>query len=133
MANINSTSLSGNIVRDIELKKTTNGIPVTNATLAVTDYKENTSFIDLVFFGKVAEIAAKYLKKGSPAAITGHIQQRSYETKDGSKRSVIEVIVDNLQLLGSGNKTASNAVERATDNISDDFDDMPADLSAIPF
>lgn len=131
MANINSTSLTGNIVRDIELKTTANGTNVANATIAVSDYKDNTSFIDLVFFGKTAEVANKYLSKGSATAITGRLQQRSYETKDGSKRSVVEVIVDNLQLPRKGDGASQSG---SGDAVADDINvDEPVSLDELPF
>ena len=98
MANLNSVTLTGNLTKDIELRTTQSGTNVANATIAVNGYKEDdTSFIDLVLFGKTAETAAKYTTKGQQIGVSGRLQQRSYE-KDGRKVYVTEVVVDNLQL-----------------------------------
>lgn len=126
MSNLNSVTLTGNLTRDIELKTTTGGTQVANATIAVNGYKEgDTSFIDLVLFGKTAEVASKYTSRGQQIGVTGRIQQRSWDDKDGKKRSTIEVVVDNLQF------PPKNSVQE--DTVIEDIDDKPIDLSQIPF
>lgn len=131
MANLNSVTLTGNLTRDIELKTTANGTQVANATIAVNGFKEgDTSFIDLVLFGKAAETAAKYTGKGQQIGVSGRLQQRSYEAKDGTKRSVIEVVVDNLQLPPKG---AATPQANSDDVVLEDVDDKPIDLIEIPF
>ena len=131
MANLNNVALTGNLTRDIELKTTANGTQVANATIAVNGFKEgDTSFIDLVLFGKTAEIAAKYTAKGQQIGVSGRLQQRSWEAKDDTKRSVIEVVVDNLQLPPKG---AAMPQASSGDVVLDDIDDEPLSLSDIPF
>lgn len=128
MANLNSVNLTGNLTRDIELKTTANGTQVANATIAVNGFKESdTSFIDLVLFGKTAEVAAKYTSKGQQIGVSGRLQQRSWEAKDGQKRSIVEVVVDNLQLPPKSSQTERQDV------VLEDIDDKPIDLSTIPF
>ena len=126
MANINTVSLTGRLVRDVELRATANGMSVANVAIAVSDYKDNTSFIDLVFFSKTAEIASEYLSKGSHIGITGRLQQRSWEDKAGSKRSTIEVVVNELELPP---KSAGTPPTDSEETVLLDIDD----LSEIPF
>lgn len=131
MANLNSVALTGNLTRDIELKTTANGTQVANATIAVNGFKEgDTSFIDLVLFGKTAEVAVKYTGKGQQLGVSGRLQQRSWEAKDGTKRSVTEVVVDNLQLPPKGDAAPQAS---SGDVVLEDIDDKSIDLSAIPF
>lgn len=128
MANLNTVTLTGNLVRDIELKTTQGGTNVANATIAVNGFKDgDTSFIDLVMFGSTAEVASKYLSKGQKIGVSGRLQQRSWEAKDGTKRSTVEVVVSNLELPPKGES-------KAVDNLpNDDELDEPVDLSSIPF
>lgn len=131
MANLNNVALTGNLTRDIELKTTANGTQVANATIAVNGFKEgDTSFIDLVMFGKTAEVAAKYTAKGQQIGVSGRLQQRSWEAKDGTKRSTVEVVVDNLQLPSKGTTTPQAG---SGDVVLDDIDDEPISLDSIPF
>ena len=126
MANINTVSLTGRLVRGVELRATANGMSVANVAIAVSDYKDNTSFIDLVFFSKTAEIASEYLSKGSHIGITGRLQQRSWEDKEGNKRSTIEVVVNELELPP---KSAGTPQEDTGDSVLLDIDDT----SGVPF
>lgn len=99
--------IMGNLTRDPELKYIPSGTPVTNFTVAVNrrytpqggETKEETSFIPVVVWGKQAENCNQYLKKGSPVFVDGDLRQRSYETTDGQKRSVIEVVAFTVQFL----------------------------------
>lgn len=101
---LNRVILIGRLTRQPELRVTPNAVSVTTITLAV-DRKPTQSgqkeadFIDVVLFGKLAEITSKYLDKGRLVAVEGRIQTRSFETKDGQKRKVFEVIADNIQFL----------------------------------
>ena len=65
------------------------------------DVKTETTFIDLVAFGRTAEVAVKYLGKGRPVGIEGRLRQRQWETEGGAKRSKIEVVVNQLHLMAS--------------------------------
>ncbi|KJJ61519.1 single-stranded DNA-binding protein [Pseudomonas sp. 10B238] len=108
---INKVTLIGNVGGDPETRYMPNGNAVTNITLATTDawkdkqtgqLQERTEWHRVVFFGKVAEIAGEYLRKGSQCYLEGRLQTRERE-KDGVKRYTTEIVVDmggTLQLLG---------------------------------
>ena len=110
MANVNKVILIGNVTRDPEIKYTPKGSAVTDLGLAVNRYytldggekKEETTFVDVTLWGRQAEIAGEYLKKGSPVYIEGRLQMDTWEDKQtGQKRSRLRVVAENLQLLGS--------------------------------
>lgn len=120
---VNKVILLGNIGGDPETRTLSNGQSVTNITLATSDtwkdkatgeQKDRTEWHRVVFFGKLAEIAGQYLKKGSQCYIEGRLQTREWE-KDGIKRYTTEIVVDmngTLQLLGGkqeGSVTQSQA------------------------
>jgi single-strand DNA-binding protein len=99
MANFNRVVLMGNLTRDPELRYTPNGSAVASFSIAVNrrykvdnEKREETSFFDIVFFGKPAEIIAEYMKKGRPILVEGRLQQRRWETDEGQKRSKVEVV-----------------------------------------
>lgn len=99
--------IMGNLTRDPELKYIPSGTAVVNFTVAVNrrytsqdgEIREETSFIPVVVWGKQAENCNQYLKKGSAVFVDGDLRQRSYETQDGQKRSVIEVVAITVQFL----------------------------------
>lgn len=108
---VNKVTLLGNVGGDPETRYMPNGNAVTNITLATSDswkdkqtgqQQERTEWHRVVFFGKVAEIAGEYLRKGSQCYLEGRLQTREWE-KDGVKRYTTEIVVDmggTLQLLG---------------------------------
>jgi len=108
----NKVFLIGNLVRDPELRYTSSGIPVAHFTLAVNRIKKKGSegeegvagqdvdFLNVVAWRRLAEICGEYLKKGRPAAIEGRLQIRSFTGRDGQKRTMAEVVADNMQMLG---------------------------------
>ena len=101
---MNKAILIGRLTRDPELRTTSNGISVTSFTIAVDRNFNNqqgekeTDFIPVVAWRKLAETCAKYLAKGRLVAVSGRMQVRSYEGKDG-KRYVTEVVADEVQFL----------------------------------
>lgn len=108
---VNRVTLLGNVGGDPETRHMPNGNAVTNITVATSDawkdkqtgqLQERTEWHRVVFFGKVAEIAGEYLRKGSQCYLEGRLQTREWE-KDGVKRYTTEIVVDmggTLQLLG---------------------------------
>ena len=99
----NNVTLVGNITRDPELRFTQGGQAVASFGLAVNrryqqngEWQEKTSFINITAWGQLGENAASSLSKGSRAIVTGRLEQRSYETQDGEKRSVVEVVADEI-------------------------------------
>lgn len=104
---MNQTILSGRVTRDIELSTTSSGKTFCRFSLAVTRrFKDAngepvTDFHNIVAWNKTAEIVAKYAKKGRELIVRGELQNRSYETQDGTKRYVTEIIADEIQLVGA--------------------------------
>ncbi len=144
--------IMGNITRDPELRSTPNGAQVCSFTVAVNrNYKdssgaqqESVSFIDCSAWGKAGEIIAQYAKKGSGIMISGRLDQRSWEDKEGQKRSRIEIVVEDFNFIGGadgGNgggsarrsNSSSSANSESQDVAPDDISDDPIDLSEIPF
>ncbi|MCF7838138.1 MAG: single-stranded DNA-binding protein [Candidatus Marinimicrobia bacterium] len=110
-ASLNKVILAGNLVRDLELRKTPNGTSVVDMRLAIDDsYRnartnetiERTCFVDVVVWGRQAENCEKYLRKGSPVLVEGRLQTDSWETKEGEKRSKLLVTADRVQFLSGG-------------------------------
>lgn len=105
---MNKVVLIGRLTKDVETRYTQSGKAVAMFTLAVdriskgANGEKQADFIPCVVWDKQAEIAGKYLAKGRQVAVEGRIQVRSYDAKDGTKRYVTEVIVNELELLGKG-------------------------------
>lgn len=120
MANVNKVILIGNVTRDVEVKTTPKGTAVAGITLAVNrNYKtdsgekrEEVTFVDVELWGRIAEIAGEYVKKGNPLYVEGRLKQDSWEDKDsGQKRTKLKVVAENIQLLGSRQGAAKVATE----------------------
>ncbi|AKJ69182.1 MULTISPECIES: single-stranded DNA-binding protein [Pandoraea] len=108
MASVNKVILVGNLGADPETRYMPSGDAVTNIRLATTDrykdkssgeMKEATEWHRVAFFGRLAEIAGEYLKKGSPVYIEGRIRTRQWE-KDGQKQYTTEIVAEQMQMLG---------------------------------
>ena len=109
MASVNKVILIGNLGRDPETRYTTGGDAVCNLRIATTDTwkdkagekQEKTEWHTVVLFGRQAEIAGEYLKKGRPVYIEGRLQTRKWTDKDGVEKYSTEIVGDRMQLLGS--------------------------------
>ena len=110
MASVNKVILVGNLGKDPEVRYTADGAAIANITLATTDTwkdkatgekKEATEWHRVSFFGKLAEIAGQYLKKGRSVYIEGRIRTRKWQDKEGQDRYTTEIIADQMQMLGS--------------------------------
>jgi single-strand DNA-binding protein len=106
MSSFNKVILMGNLTKDPEIRYSPSGTAVAKFGLAVNrrykqgeEAKEEVCFVDIVVFGKQAENAGKYLVKGQGAIIDGRLQQRRWETEDGQKRSIHEVVAQSVQFL----------------------------------
>ncbi len=127
MAGLNRVVLVGRLVRDPELRKTNSGTSVTSFTIAVDNLtrkgeEKTTSYIPCTCWSMTAENVAKYCSKGSLVGIDGRISQRSYEDKNGQKRSIVEVVAENVQFLESKNSNKNNdnsSMGNGTDFVSD--------------
>ncbi len=96
----------GNCGRDPEMRSTPSGVSVCNVSLAINDWGgkergETVTWLDLVFFGRQAEIAQEYLRKGSQVFVEGKIDVNDWEDKEGTKRRQYRIIVHQFQMLGS--------------------------------
>ena len=108
MASVNKVILIGNLGRDPETRYTTGGDAVTNLRIATTETwkdksgekQERTEWHTVVLFGRQAEIAGEYLKKGRPVYIEGRLQTRKYTDKEGVEKYATEIVGDRMQLLG---------------------------------
>ncbi len=103
---LNRIVLIGRLTQRPELRMTPSGVSVTNFTLAVNrrptqSGQREADFIDIVAFGRTAEVTCKYMDKGRLVAVDGRLQVRSYETKDGQRRRAAEVIAESVQFLDS--------------------------------
>ncbi len=110
MASVNKVIVVGNLGKDPETRYAPSGDAITNITVATTDTwkdkatgekKEATEWHRIAFFGKLAEIAGQYLKKGSQVYIEGKLRTRKWQDKDGLDRYTTEIIADVMQMLGS--------------------------------
>jgi single-strand DNA-binding protein len=106
MVDLNHVILIGRLTRDAELKYTTNGQAVCKFAIAVNRRKKNgeqwedvANFFDIVVWGKQGESLKQYLVKGKMVGVDGELRQDSWE-QDGQKRSRVEIVANNLQLLG---------------------------------
>jgi single-strand DNA-binding protein len=112
---MNSVTLIGRLTRDAELKYTVNGIAVCKFSIAVNRKKKNgdewvdeASFFDIVLWGRQGEALNQYLQKGKQIGVAGELRQERWKQQDGQKRSRIEVVANNIQLLGGGRDSESN-------------------------
>jgi single-strand DNA-binding protein len=119
MASVNKVILLGNLGRDPETRYTTGGDAVTNLNIATSEQwkdkngekQERTEWHRVVLFGRQAEIAGEYLKKGRSVYIEGRLQTRKYTDKDGVEKYSTEIVADRMQLLGSGRDSSGGDVE----------------------
>lgn len=108
MASVNRVILIGNLGRDPEMRYAPSGDAITNFSIATTDTwkdksgakQERTEWHRISMFGKLAEIAGEYLKKGSTCYIEGRLQTRKWQDKEGNERQTTEVVADRMQMLG---------------------------------
>jgi single-strand DNA-binding protein len=110
MASLNKVILIGNLGADPETRYLPSGDAVTNIRIATTESykdkttgerKELTEWHRIVFFGKLAEIASQYLKKGRPVYVEGRIRTSKWQDKDGSDRYTTEIVANEMKMLGS--------------------------------
>ncbi|MCL2309360.1 MAG: single-stranded DNA-binding protein [Proteobacteria bacterium] len=146
MASVNKVILLGNLGRDPEMRYTTDGSAVCNLNIATSDQwrdkgsgekQERTEWHRVVLFGRTAEVAGEYLKKGRSVYIEGRLQTRKWTDKDGIERYTTEIVGDRMQLIGGSDRSGSsdaafndNAPPRASAastggavKSADDFDD----------
>lgn len=148
---LNRVILMGRLVSDPELKTTTSGISVTTFRIAVdrsyvkSGEERKADFFDIVAWRNTAEFVCRNFGKGSLIAVDGQLQSRQYQAQDGTNRTVIEVVVDNVSFTGERRNdtnasnfttTSKNTVqpnyEPNTEPVYSDFQQMPLD-DDLPF
>ena len=139
---LNCAILMGRLTHDPELKTTPNNVSVTSFRIAVDrnytkpNEERQADFIDVVAWRGTADFVCRYFKKGSMIAVQGSIQTRSYEDKQGNKRTAVEVVADNVSFCGSKSDNGNNAVNNtpAFENASQgDFESIEDDDDSLPF
>lgn len=138
---INNVVLMGRLTATPELKQTASGIEVTSFSIAVDrgyakqGEERKTDFINCAAWRSTAKFITSYFTKGQMIAVTGSIQTRNYEDKDGNKRTATDVIVSSASFCGSKNENGNNTANTANvvpDIVANDFDEIPSD-DDLPF
>ncbi|WP_103612907.1 single-stranded DNA-binding protein [Campylobacter concisus] len=118
----NKVIMLGNLTRDIELRYTQGGTAIGNSAIAVTrkmtingEKREETCFIDIAFYGKTAEIANQYLKKGSRLLIEGRLRFEQWTDNNGQNRSKHIIAVETIEMLNSNENGSNNSYSRSAD------------------
>ena len=138
---VNKVILVGNLGADPETRSMPSGMTVTNIRIATSEswkdkasgaQQERTEWHSIALFGRLGEIAAEYLRKGSQVFVEGKLRTRKWQDKQGNERYTTEIIADNMQMLGGrgGGAVAGGGAERAGSGMSapprDDYDQAPA-------
>jgi single-strand DNA-binding protein len=136
---INKVILVGNLGQDPETRAMPSGKAVTNVRIATTDswrdkqsgeQKEQTEWHNVVFFDRLAEIAAEYLRKGSQVYVEGRLRTRKWQDKSGNDRYTTEIVANEMQMLGgrggAGGGSASSGAPKREAAPADDFSQAPA-------
>ena len=124
MANLNKVMLIGRLGQDPEIRYTQSGSAVANVTIATNDYwsdkqgekQERTEWHSLVLWGKLADLAQSYLKKGSQVFVEGRLQTRDWEDQQGQKHYKTEVVVTTMQFLDSKNTGSESTTEYSSNS-----------------
>ena len=146
MRGFSKAIITGNLTRDPELRTTPNGASVCSFSVAVNrtfkdstgDQKEDVSYIDCSAWGKLGEMINQYAKKGSGVLVSGRLDQRSWEDKNGGgKRSRVEIVAEDFNFIGGAPRndggSYNNDSAPAPADIPDDVPEGEIDLSDVPF
>lgn len=137
MASVNKVMLVGNLGRDPEVRHTASGAMVATLNLATTDkfkdrngnLQEQTEWHRVVIFGKTAEIAEAYLRKGSQVYVEGRLQTRKWQDQSGQARYTTEIVCDRMQMLGKGADVEKRQAPVPSAAMPEDDWDIPFDPS----
>ena len=117
---LNRADIVGNVTRDPEMRTTTSGQQVLTLGVATNDRwkdkstgedKERAEFHSVVVWGALAQDVSKHIKKGNRVFVTGRVQTRSWDTKDGQKRTTTEIIAEHVTLLGAHHPLADGSIQ----------------------
>jgi single-strand DNA-binding protein len=123
MPNLNKVQLMGNITRDPEVRYTPKGTAVTDISLAINrnfsgddgEKREETTFVDITFWGRQAEVIGEWMKKGRPIYVEGRLQLDSWEDKtSGQQRTRLKVVGENFQFLGGRDDAGGGGSSRSS-------------------
>lgn len=135
---MNRVYLIGNLTRDPELAVTNSGVSVCRFSIAVSRRYSNAEgereadFFNIVVWRAQGENCHKYLKKGSKCAISGSLQNRSYDAQDGTKRTITEIVADEVEFLTSKSNSTDGG-DRVIENKKDVAELEPIDDDNLPF
>jgi len=139
---VNKVILVGNLGSDPETRSMPSGMTVTNIRIATSEswkdkasgaQQERTEWHSVALFGRLGEIAAEYLRKGSQVFVEGKLRTRKWQDKQGNDRYTTEIVADNMQMLGGRAGGAGGAAERggaASSAPRDEYDQSPAPAPA---
>jgi single-strand DNA-binding protein len=143
--NLNKVFLIGNLTRDPEARTLTSGQVVVSFGIATNrmwkgkdgSQQKQTEFHNIVMFGRLAEIAKQYLKKGAMAMIEGRIQTRSWDAQDGTKKYRTEIVAESMQMgprvSGGGGYQSSNKDEGEQTSPKEEKDVPPQELETVEY
>lgn len=142
---INRVIITGNLTRDPELTRSQKDMPILKMGVAVNDRRKNpatgewedsVNFVDVTMFGTRAESVSRFLSKGKAVAIEGKLRWHQWESPTGEKRSKLEVIGDDIELLGGRDSNRDGGGGAPARSEAPSYTDAPADLPPgedIPF
>jgi single-strand DNA-binding protein len=140
---INRVTLTGNLTKDAELRQSSGGMAIVKMRIAVNDRRKNSStgqwedspnYIDVTMFGSRAEAVSRFLTKGKAIGIDGKLRWSEWEPEPGQKRSKLEVIADDIELLGGRDDSAPRRADVSeADFPADAGPDLPDGGEEIPF
>lgn len=137
--NFNQVTIAGRLGRDPELRYIPSGTAVCDIAVAVSDkvkkgdeWVEKTCWCDVTLWGRTAEIANEYLKKGSVVLISGRLEQETWQDKEGNKRSKLKIVASTMQ-MGSKSDRQSQPESREAAAVGAGEESDPFDDSSIPF
>ena len=132
---MNKIILIGNLTRDPETRTIGSGIPVCNFTIAVNrrakDGQQDADFFNITAWRQLGELCQKYLTKGKKVSVVGHVQVRSYEAQDGSKRTAWDVVADEVEFLSPVGQSGNQG--GYTQAVSKEPEFTQADDTPLPF
>jgi single-strand DNA-binding protein len=137
---LNKVMVIGHLGRDPEMRYTPSGRPVTTFTVATSrswntadgEHHSETEWFNVVTWGNLAEICKQYLVKGKQVYIEGHLQTRHWEDKENVKHSTIEIVANEMLLLGERREIAGNTASAESPTISEDGEGQPSE-DEFPF
>src|SRR5690606_12355417 len=135
MANgVNKVILVGHLCADVDVRYIPSGQAVVNVRLATNESwknretgerEERAEFHNVVMFGRLAEVAAEYLRKGSQCYVEGKLRTRKWQDRDGNDRYTTEIVANELVMLGGGKRSEQPKQDKPAEDFNDDFDSIP--------